>query len=132
MADAETVLDGLQMEDLATGQRALVLETQASLALLRGDLERTLALPSTRSNAVALGKTRLQSCRGRFASAWLVVCPTSDHFKMNDEEFKSINYLLGSSLGPSGAPLLLEPLKTYGKSTFPHGSMKPPRNVESP
>ena len=50
------------------------------------DLERTLALPSTRVNAVALGKTRLQSCRGRFAPAWLIVCPTSEHLKMRNEE----------------------------------------------
>ena len=37
------------------------------------DLERTLVLPSTRSNAACLGKTRLQSCKGPSAHAWLIV-----------------------------------------------------------
>ena len=50
-------------------------------------LERSLALPSMRSNAAALGKTRLQSCRGRFAPNWLITCPTSLHLKMTGGYF---------------------------------------------
>ena len=50
-------------------------------------LNRQLALPSVRSNAVALGKTRLQSCKGRFAPSWLIVCPTTSQLKMTDSEF---------------------------------------------
>ena len=49
------------------------LEDEASNGLLRD-----LALPSHRSNAQSPGKARLHSCRGRFSSAWLTVCPTTD------------------------------------------------------
>ena len=67
------------------------------------DLERTLALPSTRVNAVALGKTRLHSCRGRFAPSWLIVCPTSKHLKFCNEEFCcSMKFRLGLAVSSGG------------------------------
>ena len=41
-------------------------------------LLRELALPSRRRNAISAGKSRVYSSMGRFASGWLLVCPTSD------------------------------------------------------
>ena len=67
------------------------------------ELKRTLALPSTRSNAVALGKTWLESCQGRFAPAWLVVCPSSDHLKMRNDEFGCcVKFRLGLAVSFDG------------------------------
>ena len=37
-----------------------------------------------RSNAACVGKARLRSCMGRFAGAWLVVCPTSPALEFDD------------------------------------------------
>ena len=37
----------------------------------------TLCFPSYRSNAKSPNKARIFSCRGRFASNWLTICPTS-------------------------------------------------------
>jgi len=63
------------------------------------DLERTLALPSTRSNAACLGKTRLQSCKGPSAHAWLIVCPSTKHLHIVDEEFACcVRFRLGMAV----------------------------------
>ena len=60
------------------------------------ELERSFALPSTRANAIALGKTRLHSCRGPFAPNWLITCPTPMHLRMTNDYFAaSVRFRLG-------------------------------------
>ena len=51
-------------------------------------LRQVMALPSIRSNAACTGKARLQSCTGRFASAWMVVAPTSDALTFTNVEMQ--------------------------------------------
>ncbi len=47
-------------------------------------------------DAAALGKTRMNSCRGPFAAAWLIVCPTTEHLKAsNRENAELMPYTLG-------------------------------------
>ena len=75
------------------------------------ELERALVLLSSRSNTVALGKTRLHSCKERFAHTWMVVCPTSERFKMRDEDFVCcMKFRLGMAVNFDGPD-------THG---FPH------------
>ena len=52
----------------------------------QSELKQLLALPSTRRNAACAGKARLLSCTGRFASAWMVVAPTSDSLTFTNQE----------------------------------------------
>jgi len=63
------------------------------------DLERSMALPSTRINAAARGKARINSCKGRFAHAWLVMCPTTQHLQICNEELAAcIRFRLGLAI----------------------------------
>ena len=49
-----------------------------------------LAYPSHRVNAQAVGKTRLHSCRGRFAASWLTPCPVTVTLTVEDEQMSGL------------------------------------------
>jgi hypothetical protein len=54
------------------------------------ELKVNLALPSRRANARATGKTRLQSCMGRFSPTWLTACPTTAALTFRNDEMSAL------------------------------------------
>ena len=53
------------------------------------DLKQRLAFPHRRINAQAVGKTRLESCRSRFAASFLTAYPGSLALTFRDDELQS-------------------------------------------
>ena len=117
---------------------------QAALASVKRDL----ALPSRRVNAQAVGKSRLESCMGRFAYSWLTACPGSMALTFSDEEIRcSMRRRLGVGVcidgpDPHGHRRLAEGIggRTQGRHTsmtcalrqvfIEAGGQIPDRNVE--
>ena len=50
------------------------------------ELMQAVALPNRRRNAASVHKARMQSCRGRFAGAWLQVAPSTEALQLRNIE----------------------------------------------